>query len=310
VKIRLLALCLLAGSSCATPLPGNKEGGHVAGPDMARPAVGGNGDDDMATSDGPDLAMTNDPPDLAQPIPPDLAQPIPPDLAQPIPPDLAQPIPPDLAVACKPPTGSACVVYPQCGCSSSQECDITDPKTGNMVCVAAGTVPPWNACTGSGQCQPGSSCVFGVCTPFCDTVAAPSSECSAGECYQLNNNNTPIPNDKLCSLNCDPTSPQSSTGGFSPCGPGVNCLPDTDKYAFCYGQVKSSGTQGADCLNLSTGVGDQTRCAVGFICNTTDEYCNKMCHVGKTGECASGLTCKSQNPKVYAGTAEIGGCHS
>ncbi len=226
-----------------------------------------------------------------------------------MPPDLATP--PDMVVVpmCTPPSGSACVVYPQCGCAGTQACDITS-TSGNAVCVAPGSVADWNLCTGSGQCKKGSTCVHDVCTPFCANVGAPSGDCSGGaaECYQLQDSNqNNIPNDKVCSLNCDPTNPQNATG-FSPCGSGVNCYPDTDGYAWCLGPTTAGGTQGQDCTNgLNT---DPTMCAIGYYCvpSTFSGTCYRMCKVGGSGICTGSTTCHSFSTKNYAGSTEIGYC--
>jgi hypothetical protein len=241
--------------------------------------------------------MATPPPDMAVPPPP-------PDMAVP-------PPPPDMAVACMPPAGSACVVYPQCGCSASQSCDITD-TTGHGVCVVAGATPNWYNCTGSGQCMKGSSCVHGVCTPFCASVGAPSADCSSGaaECYNLQDtNNANIPNDKVCTNNCDPVNPQNANG-FSPCGPNVNCWPDTDHFAWCLGPTTATGTQGADCTNTAGNATDPTLCAPGYYClaGTFSGTCYKMCRKGTTNACPSGQTCTSFSTKMYAGTPEIGYC--
>jgi len=209
---------------------------------------------------------------------------------------------------CAPPSGSACVVYPQCGCSGTQACDITS-TSGNAVCLVPGATADWNLCTGSGQCKKGSTCVHGVCTPFCATTGVPSADCSAGaaECYQLQDSNqNNIPNDKVCSLNCDPTNPQNATG-FQPCGAGVNCFPDPDHYAWCLGPTTASGTQGADCTNGLNA--DPSMCAVGYYCfpSTFSGTCYRLCKMG-AAVCPGTTTCRSFSTKMYAGSSEYGYC--
>jgi hypothetical protein len=314
----VFAVAVFVVAGCAAPKNATNDPLGGSSPDLSSDGTGGNGAEDMALGGGgaaggggggggsaggggggggtvvQDLAM---PADMAQPIQ---------DMAQPIPPDMAQPL-------CSPPSGSACVVYPQCGCSASQSCDITT-ASGAGVCVAVGTTPNWNNCTMSGQCMKGSTCVHGVCTPFCATTGVPSADCSSGtaECYQLQDTNANnIPNDKVCSQNCDPTNPTSTAAGFSPCGPNVNCWPDADHYAWCLGPTKATGTQGADCTNTAGTATDPTKCAPGYYCNvgTLSGTCYKMCHVALTGECPTSTTCKSFSTKMYAGSAEIGVCH-
>jgi hypothetical protein len=313
VKICAVAALLVAAAGCASPTnPGKPLVGANGSPDLATDGTGGNGFADLGAGGGSgsdDLAQTA-PADLAQPLA-DLAQP-PADLAQP-PADLARL--PDLAMACTPPAASACVVFPQCGCSATQSCDITD-TSGNMVCVATGTTANWNLCTGSGQCRKGSSCVHGVCTPFCANVGAPSADCAGGnECYQLQDaSQSPavnIPNDKVCTLNCDPVNPQNATGGYAPCGAGVNCYPDTDHYAWCLGPTTAAGTQGVDCTDTSSLAANPSLCAVGYYCvpgSTFGGTCYKTCHKAQTGECPGSTACTSFSTKQYAGSLEIGYC--
>ena len=283
---------VLVAAGCAVPQnpAGDPLGG--AGGDLAGLGTGGNGGDiDLAVVE--DLATA--PADMAHAAP---------DLARG--PDMTMP-PPDMTPACTPPAGSVCVVYPQCGCAAGQSCDITSAN-GNAVCAAAGTTPNWNSCSGAGQCQKGSTCLNGVCTPFCANLGTPSADCGGDtECYQVQDGTkdppVDIPNKKVCTRNCDPTNPQNATG-YSPCGPGVNCLPDTDHYAWCIGAT-ASGTQGKDCTN------DGTKCAPGYAC-AVDVFgagtCYKMCHVGKSGECPSSTSCGSFGTKLYAGSVEIGYC--
>ena len=65
----------------------------------------------------------------------------------PLPPDMAQPLcSPVLTVP-----ASTCGVYPQCGCSASTSCDIEDDTSGKASCVAVGTTPDWNNCSGNGE---------------------------------------------------------------------------------------------------------------------------------------------------------------
>lgn len=215
--------------------------------------------------------------------------------------------PPDMTPACMPPAGSVCVVYPQCGCAAGQACDI--PSTsGNAVCAAAGSTPDWNGCTGDGQCKKGSTCLDDVCKPFCGNLGKPSADCggdTACEQVQDGSKNPPVdvPNYKVCTHNCDPTNPQNATG-YTPCGPNVNCLPESDHYATCVG-VTGTEKQDGDCTS------DALACAPGYACTTDSIFsssCYKMCHVGKSGECPSSTSCHSFGTKQYAGSVEIGYC--
>jgi hypothetical protein len=328
VKIRLVALFLVAGSSCASPQLGNHDpgGGPLTGLDLSTPAVGGNGGPDLASGGDRDLAMSVSTRDLAMTPSPDLAQSIvdmatpPPDLAQPIV-DMAQPPPPDMACA-RNPAASTCGTYPQCGCASGQNCNVEKPD-GTAQCALAGSTGSWSVCdpqqsgvNGDGVCKVGASCVDGVCAPFCnvDSDCVPGQVCGQVNSVDANGNATPIPGFKTCSSYCDPTNPTSSAGGYVGCGASVVCVTSgssTSKTTYCVGPA-GSGTSGQSCVNNATSSTDPTMCAPGYGCilsaSGLSASCYKYCHVGKTGECTGTQTCRSQSTKQYAGSVEIGYC--
>jgi hypothetical protein len=204
---------------------------------------------------------------------------------------------------------STCGIFPQCGCTGTQNCNVEDDTTGKASCAASGSVGDWNGCTGNGDglCAVGRSCVDGVCSPFC----AQNSDCpgSYRECVQVQANGTNITGFKVCTSFCDPTSPQSSAGGHTACGPNINCYPNTDHDSYCLGPTTAGGTQSANCA--TSNASDPTKCAPGYACvglGLNQFECEKFCAVGGSGGCASGYTCSSFATKQYAGTQEIGGC--
>ena len=311
------AFVALVVAGCAAP-QNAANGPPGSSPDLSDDGTGGNGGDDLAMSNGgggggggggtggvgggggggggatQDLAM---PPDLAMPA----------DMAMPPQADMALP-----ACVLNVPT-STCGIWPQCGCSgATPNCNVEDDTTGKASCAAAGTVPDWNTCTGNGdgQCGVGRSCVDGVCSPFCGAV----SDCpgSYRDCFQVQNS-TPadITGMKVCSSFCDPTNPQSASGGHTACGANVNCYPGSDHIPYCLGPTTAGGTQDKSC---GTNAPDSTKCAPGYACVTislfgTNVYqCQKFCAVGVSGSCPSSYTCSSFGTKQYAGTQEIGGC--
>ena len=312
------AVAALFVAGCASPQNATNGGPFGSSPDLSDPGTGGNGGDgDMALPGGgsgggggggvgggggggggaqQDMAT---PPDMA--MAPDMA--MPPDMAQ------APPMCP-LNV----PT-STCGIWPQCGCSGAKpNCNVEDNTTGKADCAAAGTTPDWNNCSGNGdaQCGVGRTCVDGVCSPFCGAVG----DCPGAyrDCFQVvNESSANIPGMKVCSSFCDPTNPQNATGGFTACGPNVNCYPGSDRVPYCIGPTTASGTQDANCKSGSSG--DSSLCAPGYACvtisffGTTLYQCQKFCHVGgASSECPSSYTCSSFGTKQYAGGQEIGGC--
>jgi len=302
VKTHVVVWLLFAAGGCASPLSGEHGDSPFAGPDLAMRGVGGSADD-MAE---PPLVVVDMAMKAADPV----------DMAQPLPVvDMAKPLPiPDMTPLCKPPAGSVCNIYPQCGCADGQACDLD--AAGNGVCRVAGTIADWNVCPASGNaCKKGSTCVNGTCAPFCGTKTAPSSHCDTNaECYQGPVNGTTVPNNLVCSSNCDPASPQSASGGYVACGASTNCLPIDDGYAYCSSPVKATGGgDGANCYNSTTANTDSSKCKPGFICLTNSAgtifECLQQCHVDGSGtKCARG-TCNGYSPKTMVGGLEIGYCN-
>ncbi|MDB4966467.1 MAG: hypothetical protein JWN44_2156 [Myxococcales bacterium] len=328
MKIRALAVVLVA-AGCASPQSADTHGS--LNPDLAGFGVGGNDAEDMAGGGGgggggtagsgggggggagggggggagggggggmaADMSM---PADMAQP-PADMAQ-----------------GPADMAVACvlNVPT-SQCGIFPQCGCVGGQNCNVENTTSGQAMCVAAGATPDWNNCTGNGdaQCAKGSTCVDGVCSPFCGAVG----DCPGAyrDCFQVvNSTQANIPGMKVCSLFCDPTNPQNSAGGYAACGPNVNCFPGADRISYCLGPTTASGVQNTNC-KVGT-AGDNSKCAPGLACVHETIFgsefytCYKFCKVGVANECSglgSGVACRAFATKQYAGGQEIGSCN-
>lgn len=206
----------------------------------------------------------------------------------------------DTGPGCPIPTGKACGWSPQCGCSSSQNCDFT-AVDGTVACETAGSVGVNGLCTGLGQCAKGLSCIAGICMPFCTTA----SDCTGSGtpiCHAVNDGGSPpkdIPGYLVCMQQCDPRAPASI------CGSGVGCgiVDGTAGQTTC----TAAGT-GGDTADCST---NPFSCSPGFTCvNTgTAQECLAWCRVGHSGDCSGGLTCVSfSDHPTYKGT-EYGVCN-
>jgi hypothetical protein len=283
------------GSSSPDLATGDGSGGNGPDADMSLGAGGGGGGGAGGGGGGGGAAV----PDLAMAPVPDMAMASVPDMAMPI-------------CALNVPT-SACGIFPQCGCTGGMNCNVEDTTSGQAQCAAAGSTGDWNNCSdkGDGQCAVGRSCVDGVCSPFCGTVA----DCPGTyrDCFQVANGaGADIPGMKVCSSFCDPTNPQNATGGFMACGANVNCFPGSDRIPYCVGPTTASGTQNKSCK--TSGASDSSLCAPGYGCVTVISgsvyACYKFCKVGVSGECSafSGTSCNSFGTKEYAGGQEIGYC--
>jgi len=343
VKGPLLLVLMVAG--CAAPEPPkvddeSRVDAAATGPDLA------NRDDDLAdpadlsssadqTVENPrlDLGVDAALPDLASPDlaahpQVDLAAP-PVDLAprdQAAPPDLLRPADMVVVPVCTPPVAAGiCDTSPQCGCTGGQGCSVTNTTTGATSCVAVGTTKDYSGCTGTGagQCKAGSTCVDGVCQPYCQTAA----DCPGTfrECSQVQNAaGTAIPGFTTCTQLCDPVTPARTDATYGGCGPNIGCLPGSNRVTSCFGPTTGSALQDDPCGDsiFSPTNPDFTQCAPGYLCLTTTLFgtnifsCAKFCH-RSTGDadCAplngSGTTyhCNPFATKQYAGTEEIGYCY-
>ncbi len=188
---------------------------------------------------------------------------------------------------CTPEGGVTCTVFPQCGCSGSQNCNLTSAS--GATCVASGPDSVHEPCGGPGECQKGMQCLSGLCVPFCATDAdctmAGSPKCTSMD----------LPGLKVCLAQCDVQSPSAV------CGTNTGCffpLPG-DETTEC----SAAGTS----MEKGGCTANKFACAPGYLCvNNAD--CFKWCRIGVTGDCVSGRTCTPFTPKVTKGTIEYGTC--
>lgn len=228
----------------------------------------------------------------------------------------------DMAGMCTPPVaGGQCDTWVQCGCMGGLACTVTDTTSGLTGCVTAGSTNPYSSCTGTGtgQCQPGFTCVDSVCKQYCNGGA----DCGGNfrQCGQVSVNNNPVPQMYICSRLCDPVNPQLDDATFDACGPGTTCYPATaaTKASDCIGGITTPGVHGDDCSAFGGSAPDYRLCGPGTIClgdNPVFAFvgsCYKFCHVGSNADCtggaAAGKTCKSFATKQYAGATEVGYCN-
>ena len=199
---------------------------------------------------------------------------------------------------CIPPVSGSCDDIPQCGCFPGQNCDVIS-VSGETACVAGGQAPPYNNCNASTTCQVGTSCVGGVCKPFCaSTLDCPGSIYRV--CDQVVGGTTPIPEFKVCTQQCNPRTPQQSTGGFAACGPNTQCVVYDYGTSDCMGPA-GSGVQGTLCASASD-------CQPGYNC-VDDGYSNKCLRwCTSNADCSGWLLCNPFTPALYVGSAQYGVC--
>jgi hypothetical protein len=180
--------------------------------------------------------------------------------------------------ACTPPTSeSSCDTFPQCGCELGQKCDIVDIRTGHAQCFADAPVLPYQPCIGTSKefCIRGTTCIGGVCKPFCqsaDDCPGVRRECLQVELFSAGVA-TAVPGLFVCTAACDPIDPVGT------CGPGLGCF------------FTSDSGPGTDCFGTDSAVGAGAcaageSCAPGYVCVDQSD-CLKWCRVGNPNDCGT-----------------------
>jgi hypothetical protein len=198
------------------------------------------------------------------------------------------------------PPSLRCGVFPQCGCTLAETCDVQD-SDGNVACVTAGKAPMGGACVGTEGCAVGLTCVFGACHPFCDN---PGTECAGagrGACQQVTSTSgRPMTNLTVCQVTCDLRDPRAC-GGTTAAGTGVCNVSDDGTTDCVAGGIR---TVGQTC-SPTDDCGPALICAVAA--GSTSGVCKKWCRVG-TADCGGTLICNPFGTKVKVGTVEYGAC--
>jgi hypothetical protein len=177
------------------------------------------------------------------------------------------------------PPSNVCGVFPQCGCSSNQTCEVNQTALdGTSSCIMAGTKTTGQACTATaGQCASGLTCIWGECHPYCGTSGAMCTDPLTNYCVNLtDSSNNPIPNLLICHINCQLQDPSACGGG------GEGCIYFATDTVDCY-PVGTSGTCSAT----------NTECKPGDVCVQQGAVytCAPWCRIGMN-DCTSG-TCNA-----------------
>jgi hypothetical protein len=156
---------------------------------------------------------------------------------------------------------------------------------------ATGTTCPG----GDTDCAAGLTCVFGVCSPFC-TASQLGTKCTGssagaplGQCIQLTNSGTVIPQDTICLFECaaDPNS----------CPPGQGCIGVTVESGTTYSECQLAGTSGPGVSCTS-----DANCVAGDVCVASADVCGQVCR--SNADCANlGNTCDLSAPVTVNGVA-------
>ncbi len=176
---------------------------------------------------------------------------------------------------CNPVTGG--------GCDTGQSCYFND-NAGNFACDATGTVPSYNQCFGSSECEPGHYCTnissydfgYSSCVPLCDL----DHPCNNGApCAFARGSQTGL---CLPDEGCDPLNPDSCASPTRAC-----FITDDLGHTACL--TPSVGGTGSNC-NLFM------YCNIGFFCDNAGNetnICRSFCNMGNPN-CTDG-TCTGQS---------------
>ncbi len=254
-----------------------------------------------ATSAGGGNNTGDDAPD-ADPNAPD-ADPNAPD-ADPNAPD-ADPTAPDANPSSSCPT-SPCDLHEQCGCNSTQACDIDFNDLMGTACRGIATPGDDNdTCTANNQCDAGYVCLGDASGRSCKEYCDAASDCDAprGQCViQLNDGTNDIPGAVVCSSNCDPAVTTNAS------------CPSTWACDLFTATFETVDHDIADCRPVGTAVQGQTcsatvACAAGFTCvNTGSLVCARICKRPAGTECTGGTTCQDFTPVLTVGGQDYGVC--
>lgn len=205
------------------------------------------------------------------------------------------------------PPNNRCGLVPQCGCGANETCDVTNETTGATSCVSGGSATLGRPCTQTGDCMAGLTCDFGACRPYCSTPRSKCGVAGTDLCVEvLDSADKPITNKAVCTINCDPRSPQGVCGTNA-------CL----WFPTYYNPSKISDCNFAGTVQPYAaecqGDGD---CTQGHACIDHPKIgfeCERWCRIGVAGDCPTSpanLKCKDvlgANAPVISGQ-KLGVC--
>ncbi len=161
-------------------------------------------------------------------------------------------------------------------------------------------------CGRTGDCAAGLRCEYGACHAYCPTVSSKCTLAGTDICVGVNgNDDRPLPNLTICTIQCDPRAPSAVCGANS-CEWLATYYSPFTKVSDCV--LGGPNKQGDGCKSASN-------CLPGFACITrpgkpeTDKECEAWCRMNQTpSDCPSGKTCKDEvfgdNSPVVGGIRE------
>ncbi|MEA2750890.1 MAG: hypothetical protein QOI41_5033 [Myxococcales bacterium] len=193
-----------------------------------------------------------------------------------------------------------CGVFPQCGCTLAQTCDVPD-SSGNAECVVAGTAKMGAPCVATAGCAVGLTCLFGICHAFCGNPGNACGIAKTGSCVQIKDSAmAAVPNLSVCNIACD-LRDANACGGTTAAGSGA-CVLDANNETDC-------ATAGTAPLNGTCG--GAVDCGATLVCvvtgSATTGSCKKWCRVGQN-DCGGTTACGAFGTPLMVGGVQYGAC--
>jgi hypothetical protein len=189
-----------------------------------------------------------------------------------------------------------CSIIPQCGCATTDACDLDTTDNNGTVCrpvTTPGTITA--TCNSLDDCEKGYVCLGGAAYAACKKYCTGDIDCGTprGKCaLNISSGGMPVMGvPTVCTSNCDPTStnPAECPSTFK-CGLFTAMhMGTTYDVADC--SPAGTGMQGFNCKSGT--LGNDSLCAKGFLCTTID--------MGTT------YTCRKICTNPMAGSAQCGG---
>src|SRR6185503_2688665 len=167
-----------------------------------------------------------------------------------------------------------CSILPQCGCGmGANACDVDVSDNMGTACRAVNQPgKETSTCTSLDKCDKGYVCLGGGSFASCKKYCQMDADCGTprGRCaIDINGGGMPIAGiPSACSSNCNPLSTSApECPATYKCGLFTNIHNGSPvKLADC--TPAGTGTQGVNCKSGT--LGNESLCAAGFTCTTTD----------------------------------------
>jgi hypothetical protein len=219
--------------------------------------------------------------------------------------------PPDMPNGC---ATQPCSIVPQCGCASTDSCDIDFSDFMGSACrliSAAGRETA--SCNQASKCDRGYACVGGsqaTCKKYCSADA----ECGSprGQCViDITNAGQPLAGiPPVCSSNCDPVAT-----GTTFCPTNFKCIIRITNHLGTPRNITDcapagAGGQGASCQSGAGGA--DSLCAPDFSCTSLNGgstfNCRHYCSSANP-TCPGGTSCIPFNPTFVIAGVQYGVCN-